>query len=227
MFDDPDWLSKLVTGTLIVLISSVLTPILIGLLGYAIVAGYALEVLANVRRGEPYPMPAWRDRWGEWLILGLKLFVAVIVWILPVILLSIPLAIGSGLVDQRGGEIVGAFLLACFGCLTLLWILVVLLATPAIYVRLAETEEISSALQFGEILEFTRDHLGDVLIAVIVYLVASMVVSLLASVIGTVLCLVGLVITIPAGSLITMLIQSHLYAQVGMGASGTKDLEPA
>ena len=69
----------------------------------------------------------------------------------------------------------------------------------------------------GADLTFTRQHIGDVIIVTLLVMVASVVVSLIATVVGTLLCLVGLIVTIPAGTLITYLIQAHLYAQVGMG----------
>lgn len=217
IFEDPRWLNKVLIGTLVLIISSLLTPILIGLLGFAILGGYGLEVLKNVRRGDKYPMPEWRERWGEWLVLGLKLYVVLLVWSLPLILVSIPMSIGFGLMDQGDSEAVGALLAACFGCLTLLWTIVVVVASPAIFIRVAETEDLTDGLQFGRILTFTRDNIGEVIIASVVYLIASFVVSLIGSIVGVLLCLVGLLVTLPAAQFITTLIQSHLYAQIGLG----------
>lgn len=216
IFEDPRWLTKVLIGTAVLIISSLLAPILIGILGFFIVTGYGLEVVRNVRRGDQYPMPEWRDRWGEWLVLGVKLAVVVIIWSLPIILFSLPLALGGALSDQSGGEVIGSLIVACFGCLVFVWAIVILLATPAIYIRLAETERISSGLQFGEILAFSRQNIGDVIIASIMYVVASFVVGLAGAIVGTLLCLVGLLVTVPAAQLITILIQSHLYAQVGL-----------
>lgn len=218
VFEDPRWINKVLIGTVVLLISSLLTPILIGILGIAIVTGYALEVLRNVRRGDKYPMPEWQDRWGEWLVLGLKLLVVVLVWSLPIVVVSIPLAIGIGLSEQQNAEAIGGLLAACFGCLVLLWTAVLILATPAIYIRLAETEEISAGLKFGDILAFTRDNIGEVIIASLLYVVASLVIGLVGAIVGALLCVVGLIVTVPAAQLITMLVQSHLYAQVGMGS---------
>lgn len=226
IFEDPRWLTKVLVGTVILLVSIPLTVLLIGFLGIAIVSGYGLEVIRNVRQRQPYPMPEWRDRWGEWLILGLKLLIAQLVWSLPGILLSIPMSLGSALTDNQNSEFIGFVLLTCFGCLTLLWSVVVLVATPAIYIRLAEQETLSSTLQFGEIIQFTRDHVGDVLVAIIVYVLLSFLVMAAASLLGLVLCLVGLVITIPAGSFIVTLIQSHLYGQVGLGTPDRREIQP-
>ena len=107
---------------------------------------------------------------------------------------------------------------ACFGCLVLVWVVILLLATPAIYIRLAETEELSSAFRFGEILDFTRTHIGNVIIATIMYVVASVVISMIAGIVGLILCGVGLLVTLPAAQFITVMIQSHLYAQIGLDA---------
>ena len=220
IFDDPRWLNKILIGTLVLIISSLLSTILIGILGYFIIMGYALEVLRNVRRGDRYPLPEWKDRWGEWLVLGVKLTVALLVWALPAILIGLFMIVPAAMMDSNDSmATVGSLTFACLGCLIFLWTLVVLLASPAIYIRVAETEKISSAFQFGDILRFTREHIGDVIIVTIMYFVASLVVGLIGSVIGALLCVIGLIVTLPAAQLITMLIQSHLYAQVGIDKS--------
>jgi hypothetical protein len=216
VFEDPRWLTKVGIGTLVLILSSLLSPILIGILGYFIVAGYALEVLRNVRKGDLFPMPEWRDRWGEWLVLGVKAAVAIFVWTLPAILVSFPMIFGFALIDSNDAAALGGLLAACFSCLLFLWIVVVLLATPVIYIRLAETEELSSAFRFGDILSFTREHIGNVIIATIMYVIASFVVGLLGSIVGLILCVVGLFFTLPAAQFITMMIQAHLYGQIGL-----------
>jgi hypothetical protein len=216
VFEDPRWLTKVGIGALVLILSSLLSPILIGILGYFIVAGYALEVLRNVRKGDLFPMPEWRDRWGEWLVLGVKAAVAIFVWSLPAIVVSVPMAFGFALLDTNDASALIGLLAACFSCLLFLWIVVVLLATPVIYIRLAETEELSSAFRFGDILSFTREHIGNVIVATIMYVIASLVVSLIGSIVGLILCLVGLFVTLPAAQFITMMIQSHLYGQIGL-----------
>lgn len=217
IFEDKDWLSKVLIGSLIFLISLILTPILIGFLGFAILGGYGLEVLSNVRRGHDEPLPEWRDKWGEWLVLGLKLAVVLFIWALPVLVLAIPFAIGAGLAGQQGSEAIGAILALCFGCLGILWGAVIIVAQPAIYIRLAETGSISAGLQIKDIIDFTRDNIGEVLIAIIVYLLVSTIVPLIATLVGTLLCGVGLILTVPAATVFTTLIQSHLYGQIGTG----------
>jgi hypothetical protein len=218
VFEDPRWVNKVAIGTVVLILASLLSPILIGILGYFIVVGYGLEVLRNVRRGDLFPMPEWRDRWGEWLVLGVKAVVAVFVWSLPAIIVALPMGFGFVLLGNEDAAAFGGLLAACFGCLILIWTIIVLLATPVIYIRLAETEELSSAFRFGDILSFTRDHVGQVIIATIMYLVAGLVFGLIGSIVGLILCLVGLFFTLPAAQFITTLVQSHLYGQIGLDA---------
>lgn len=217
IFDDPRWLNKILIGTLVFIASSLLSVILVGLLGYFIIMGYALEVVRNVRRGDRNPLPEWKDRWGEWLVLGVKLTVALLVWAIPAILIGLVMVVPAAM---TGGDdtlaAVGGLAVACLSCLVLLWSVVVLLVSPAIYIRVSESEQISSAFQFGDILRFTREHLGDVIIVTILYFVASLVFGLIGSVAGILLCGIGLFVTLPAAQLVTMLVQSHLYAQVGI-----------
>lgn len=224
VFDDPRWKEKLGMGTLVTLLSFLLSPVLIGIAGFVIISGYALEVLRNVRRGDATPLPEWRDRWGEWFTDGIKVFVASLIWALPLIALYIPMIIGSALTDNPDMEAIGGFISVCFGCLVFLVGILYTLIMPAIYIRIAETGEISSALRVGEILRFTREHIGDVIIASLVYIAGSAIISLAAGILGTLLCLVGLIITLPAGQFLTMMMQAHLFGQIGRKAGNA--LEP-
>ncbi len=219
VFEDPRWVTKVGIGTLVLILSSLLSPILVGILGYFIIAGYGLEVLRNVRRGELYPMPEWRDRWGEWLVLGVKAAVAVLVWSLPAIIIALPMGVGFALMGNNDSTaMAGGLLAAGFGCLAVIWSVIVMLATPAIYIRLAESEDLASAFRFGEILAFTRQHLGNVIVAVIMVVIAGVVIVTMGFIVGLILCVVGLLVTLPAAQFITTMIQSHLYGQIGLGA---------
>lgn len=216
IFEDPRWVNKVLIGAGLFILSSLLSVVLIGVIPAFIVTGYALETLRNVRRGDRYPMPEWKDRWGEWLMLGLKLFVVTLVWSLPALVLVVPLVVASLMSSDPDLQTVGAVLGLCSGLAVFFWGVVVALASPGIYQRVAETEDIGAGLRFGEILSFTRQHLGEVIIALLVLIVAASVLSLAGFLLGLLLCGVGLFVTIPAASFIATLVQSHLYAQVGM-----------
>lgn len=219
IFQDRNWVTKLVVGTLILLVSLPLTAILVGFLGIAIVLGYSLEVLRNVREGNPEPLPEWRDRWSEWMVLGLKFGLVLLIWSLPVLLLSVSSSVAGNFALSSNDlfEAFGTMAVFMASILSFLWSIVLLLVTPAIAVRMAETEQVSSGLQFGDIYLFTRENLADVVVAALVALAAGIVLTLLGSVAGLLLCVVGLAITLPAASFVTYLITAHLYGQIGKG----------
>lgn len=214
--EDERWMEKLGIGTVVLIGSFLLSFILIGLVGFLIVAGYCVRLLQNVRDDHPKPLPEW-DQWGDDLIRGFKLVVVSIVWALPSIILSIPLGIGNAMVANGGEDAVnvfGSMILLCGGCLTALYGLFVLLMTPGYSIAYARDEQISSGVQFSRILSWTRQNLSQVGVAVIVYLLASLVIGLVGGLGGLLLCIIGLVVTIPLATLVTYLFQYHLYGQL-------------
>lgn len=216
MFEDPEWLHKLGIGTAIGLVSILLMPFLIGIIPLMILLGYTIETLKNVKNGVEHPMPAWED-WGGFLSRGFKVMAATFIWSLPILLLYIPLAIGSLLMkqgQQQGGEAIGIILVVCASCLLLLWALFVTLITPAIYVRIAETDRFSSAFAFGAMWQFTRDNLGNIIVSLLlVYIVAGLI-GAIVGMLGLIALLVGALITIPLAILWQYLVQAHLFGQI-------------
>lgn len=213
MFEDPNWLSKLGIGTLVGLFGIIFMPFLIGLIPIIILFGYALDTLRNVMDGQKQPLPEWED-WGGFLLRGFRLLAAIFVWALPAILASIPLGLGSALADQgRGMEAVGIILIVCSSCLLILWGLFVTLISPAIYARLARLNRFSAAFEFGKIWAFTRDNIGNVIIAILLTWVAALIAGLIAG-LGLIALLIGVIITIPFAGLWLYLVEAHLFGQV-------------
>jgi hypothetical protein len=213
MFEDPEWLKKLGIGTLVGLLGILLLPVLIGIIPLMILIGYTVVVLRNVMNGVEFPMPEWDD-WGTFLSVGVKVFFATLIWALPIILLTIPLAIGSAFIDQSSGaEGIGIAVVLCGSCLVLLWGLFVTLLTPAIYIRIAATDRFSSAFEFGQMLAFTRDNLGNVIIALLLLIVVGIIAAAVAG-FGVILLVCGLFVTIPLAMLWQYLVQAHLFGQL-------------
>jgi hypothetical protein len=214
MFEDPDWLKKLGIGTAVGLVGLLLSPVLIGFLPLIMMLGYTVDVVRNVMAGHDRPLPEWED-WGGFLSRGFKVAAALFVWSLPAILLSIPLAIGGALTDQgSGGEAIGITIMVCGGCLLFLWAILVTLLTPAIYVRIAATDRFASAFEFGRMWSFTRDNIGNVIVALLLLIVVSMIASVLA-LLGFVALICGVLITFPLSMLWQYLVQAHLFGQIG------------
>ncbi len=213
--EDERWLEKLAIGTGLGLISVLLSSVLIGVVGILIIAGYCVRLLQNVRDGNPQPLPEW-NQWGEDLIRGFKLFVVWVVWALPILVFSIPMAIGGAMTDggNDASGAIGGLILACGGCLVLLYNIAVILMMPGFTIAYARDEEIRSGLQLTKIWNWTRQHIGPVAIVAIVYIVGSSIAFLVASLVGLIICLIGILVTIPAVGVAVSFAQYHLYGQL-------------
>ncbi len=214
MFEDPDWLRKLGIGTLVGLVAILFLPILIGIVPLIILLGYTLDTLRNVADGHERPLPEWQD-WGGFLARGFKLFAAFLVWALPAILIAIPLSIGSALADQNSGGMgfIAAILIICSSCLLILWGIFLTLLTPAIYVHVARTGRFAAAFEFSKLWAFTRDNLGNIIIAILLTWVAGLIAALVAG-LGVIALVIGVAITLPFANLWQYLVQAHLFGQI-------------
>jgi hypothetical protein len=85
--DDKDWLGKLAMVALVTAFAALTTPILIGLLGWAVLLGYATQTIRRVRQNHPEPLPAWGDL-VELGKLGGPALLAYIVYLLPNLLVG-------------------------------------------------------------------------------------------------------------------------------------------
>jgi MFS family permease len=206
VFEDEEWVSKLLIAAVI----SLITPFLLGI-PYLLLGGYTVQLVRNVRRGEARPLPTW-DNLGDKFREGLLLFIAVLVYSLPILIILCPfiiIAVATG--DSQQAQDTLGILWACFACLAFLWGIAVALVTPALYVRLAETGELASLFRFGDIIGFTTRNIGSVIVAIVVAWVA----NLIASIVGTLLCGIGLLVTTPWAAFVA----AHLYAQVALPPS--------
>jgi hypothetical protein len=207
VFEDQDWISKVLIGALITFLSFLILPAFL-------LFGYSLEVTRRVLRGDPQPLPPWTDL-GDLFVKGVMVVVIGIVYALPIIILSLcatPFWIIAD--NSRGGaaDTIGG--LASFGvsCLSILWGIVMSIVLPAALARFADSGELRDAFQFGDILRFVQDNLGTYVVVFIVVWVASLV----AGVIGLAACGIGWLFTQP----ILYMFQGHLYGQAYLKAQG-------
>ena len=215
MFDDPNWLRKLGIGTLVGLLGIVLMPVLIGVIPLLMLVGYTLDALRDVVDGKEFPMPEWNE-WGGFLIRGVKLMIALLVWSLPLFIIMIPLFIGTALTGNHNnsGTAFGVLLITCSSCLMFLWGLFFWLISPAIYIRLAVTGRLGAAFEVGKLWALTRDNLGNVILALILVFIAGLIAAVVGS-LGMLLLCVGFLITVPFATLWQYLVQAHLFGQIG------------
>jgi hypothetical protein len=213
--EEDHWIEKLAIGMGVILVSSVLSIVLVGVLGFFIVGGYSIRLLQNVRDGRHPVLPEWND-WGGDLTRGFKYAVMVLVWGLAAFLLYIPIFMGVAMSGGDNGfiQFVGASLMAVGLCLAMLYGIFFFLAQPGFTIAFATDEHIHSGLQLSKIWHWTRANLGQVIIVAIAVFIGSFIISTLGSLVGAILCIVGLVVTVPLAILVTSIFQFHLFGQL-------------
>ncbi len=140
MFEDQEWVQKMLIGALFLLLCLVL-------IGIPFVIGYFLLVAKQSSEGKELPLPSW-DALGDKFVAGL-IFIAVM------ILYAIPLAILY-------------FILIFIPCIGWLAIFVIgfsySLIFPYIFVRFARTNQIGDAFDLSGMWNFLKANLGNLLI---------------------------------------------------------------
>ena len=94
-FDDKEWTSKLAIMAIIAVASIITSPLLIGLVGWAILLGYYVELVRNLRDNHPTPLPRW-DRYADKLTQGANVLTAGFVYSIPNLLIGCCIATTSG-----------------------------------------------------------------------------------------------------------------------------------
>jgi len=194
LFDDENWVTKILIGGLFVLLSSIV-------IGIPFMLGYMVETVKNVIDGNPRPLPDWADL-GAKFTKGLMLFLILLIYSLPIIFVSCLSWMGAIVAGES--EAIGAFV-ACMNCLSGLWGLLVAIVTPAATIRYAITGEFTSGFQFGEIFNFIANNLANYIIAFLLSVLASFIGGF-----GVILCGVGVLFT----GFWASLVEAHLFGQV-------------
>jgi hypothetical protein len=175
-FEDPDWVPKLLVGTLFAL----LTPLGIG---SVFVAGYALAVARQVMHRKSPLLPEWDDLSGIF-IEGIKSLTISLTYKLPVILLSglMVLALVGGVLIQGDGGALSEGLIyyglpAMFGGGILIFVLflAVLFYVPAALVRFIQTDRLGAAFDVMDIVAFIREQSSTYFTGILAIVIAGFI----------------------------------------------------
>ena len=221
VFDDKQWISKLVIGALMSVLSFLIIPALI-------LQGYVVKIIRQVMNGDWDGLPEWDD-WGGLLRDGFYVFVAELVYTLPFILLMIVGGLATGgMASLSGGDDLAAMVAAggglLFLCLILLFAIAFLFLTPAILIQYAIKDDFGATFRFGEVFAIIRNNIADILVAFLVTLVAAFAVSLIISVLSVIPCLgwiAAAIIGLAVGPYISF-VGGHLYGQIAAKILGNK-----
>lgn len=195
IFDDRRWLEKLVIPLLVTLI-----PVI----GWMVAAGYLLRVTRNVAEHQVEPLPELE--FGADLGRGFNLFVASLLYGLPIVVVSALLFLPLGLSGNSGGTNFFAIVLAIFGgLLILLYALFVAIIMPAVNANLAIKGRLGAAFDFKEIFRM----IGNNFTAWLIVIGGTILCNVIIAPLGGILLIVGAIIT----GFYAQLIVAHLTGQ--------------
>ncbi|MFN2137986.1 MAG: DUF4013 domain-containing protein [Candidatus Promineifilaceae bacterium] len=215
VFEDEKWVTKSLIGLVLSVLGFLIIPIFF-------VQGYLVGIVRNVMDGVEFPLPEWDD-WGKLFKDGLNLFIALFVYALPAILLvgcGMLLFLPAGMASGDAAEALaagGGLGFTLLACLAMLWGLAMVVLSPAITIQYAREGSLGACFRFSEVIAFTREHLGDIIIAVAVLLGIGLVLGLVG-----VIPLIGWLIAL-AASIYTTFVSGHLFGQIGAKAGGAKE----
>jgi uncharacterized membrane protein len=203
--EDEDWLKKILIGGLISLIPFV---------GQFYLMGYVLETLRNVLHGREIPLPDATEDFGDKLLKGLLLAVITFIYFLPITLISGCSGIASSvfadtLQESDAANTIVAAWGGCFGCLSIVYGILVGLLLPYVWSKYAETGQFGDAFKLGDLFKLLRSNIGPTIVVMLVSWLASAV----AGIAGTIACVIGLVFTMFYAQLVTAFLYGSLYRQ--------------
>lgn len=179
--EDPDWLSKIGVGSLLML-----SAMIIPFLGQVALAGWGAVMVRRAVSGQETPLPRLDldfDYLGKLLGTGFKAFLAAFIWGLPAGVL-----IGTGIVcvyfgaiftaiggaaagGDAGGALGGMGMLCALGVgMPLLMIVALVAQLPAqmAAIRAELADDLNAALQFGAVMDMTKRVFRELLIGTLV-----------------------------------------------------------
>jgi Protein of unknown function (DUF4013) len=175
-----------------------ITKLLIGgvlmfipILGWALVAGYALRTMRAVSDGDS-TLPEWTD-WGDLFIKGLLMWVVSLVFNVPGLILGRLGAVGS--------------------LLSALWSIVVLVVLPAALLRFATRDNFAAAFEFSAIIDFIKANSSNYILAIILGVVASIIAAF-----GVILVVIGLAFTYFWAAMVWSHLMGSVYRASGSAA---------
>jgi hypothetical protein len=225
-FEDRQWVSKLGLGAVIALV-----PIL----SFAW-TGYMVEIIRNVMKGSPEPLPTWDDI-GKKFMDGLILTLAGLVYALPMlIVICLPMsvmvvpAIMSGNPDLESISTAiasaGSVLFLCLLCVFIIYALVLSVIYPAILVVFAREGTFASCFKFREVFDLIGRNMSSFFTAWGISIAAGFVINLVVGTVVTILSLIPcigwiLAVILPFVSVVYISAAcAHLFGQFGSEAVG-------
>jgi hypothetical protein len=198
-FKDPDWFKKIAIIGLVGLI-----PII----GQLVLFGWAFQIAQRVIRGEHAPLPELD--FGEQLTKGFQTWLIYLVYALPIIIITIPLAVVDSLATSANGSndsIILALSLCC-GAVIFLYGIFMAFVVPAAIGRFADKGNFGAAFQFANVFALVRSAPAAYLMVLLGYLLSGLIAPA-----GSILCVIGVVLTLAYAQAVTFHLTGQAYRQ--------------
>lgn len=177
-FEDPAVGGKLVILAALGFIGTITLPLLlVGLLAWAAVMGYLVDLIHNLNNRRRYPLPRWDD-YSAKIGKGGNVLAAALVYNLPNILVSCCLLTLNFLDSRLLGGAAGLLALCCLGPALLLYNLAAWPMLALGLARYADEHTIVAFFQFGDLFNTLRRRPGLTLQWMLVMLVANLIFGL-------------------------------------------------
>lgn len=190
-------------------------------IGAFIVVGYGLQIIRDMKaaNSDDIELPEWTD-FGTYVMDGLKAIVVILVWSLPVILISFAFGIFSGLITSFASYDSARFLYVIAdisqvfsGLISFVYMIALLGFLPTIFGELAMKQTIKSGIDFAHIFKINKGHFWSNILASII----GSVFSLIATIAGIIACLIGTIAT----NAISFAFNYHLFGQRYLDITGS------
>jgi hypothetical protein len=179
IFNDPQWVSKLLVTCVITFFAFATTPLLIGLAGWAVLLGYQIALISNMRAGLQHPLPRWDDI-SEYFSTGGQALVGAIVYMLPVILVGSCIAtMGVMFASNDGAGLITLISLCCLLPLALITGLLFIPMYGLALGRFTENPSVSVFFQFSSLFNELRGKRQIVIGYVVGYVILSLIFGVL------------------------------------------------
>ncbi len=217
VFEDKNWMTKILIGGLISLASFLIIPIF--LLG-----GYSVAIIRNVMKGVEEPLPEWED-WGGFLNDGFSVFLAQFVYTLPMLILLCVSVVATGSMaglsemSEMSEDAMVAAILSTFGfvfCIIFLYAILMFFLSPAIRVQYVKHNELGATFRFGEVIAIIRENIMDILLISGVLFGLGLAFSAVTGVLGIIPCLgfiISMILSIFFGPYMSM-VSGHMIGQL-------------
>lgn len=208
VFEDKNWLSKILIAGLISLI-----PII----GQFYLMGWMVEIIRRVRAGRTDILPT--THFAYFLTLGLKAFVVCLIYSLPLIFVTGIVSVIRGNSAYEGSSI--TIVVTNYGFFGSMISLLVQIAVAFFstygFIKLAETDQITACLNIKDGFNTIKENLTAFIIVELLSLAAGIISSA-----GMILCFIGIIFTMPYGSAITGHLLGQLWCAIDASKSGNR-----